>query len=217
MKKFLSLFLAVIMTLMCSSCAVPAKEKPSNIEPQISQMKAICELAVMDCYYHNVAKFMEKDAQGVLWFKKDKHFWIEYSGVVKLGIDVSLVSIEIDDTQVTITLPEAKVLGCKVDSASLTEDSFIVDKNSADIEAADEVKAFEAAQSKLEETASNDKALLAGAQQRAQDLLEGYISNIGTAVGKEYSIKWVYTDANGNQANTSTTEPKTEVAADVAE
>ncbi len=206
MKKIVSIILTLVMAFVCASCTAPAEEKVINMEPQASQMKAICELAVMDCYYHNVAKFTEEDAQGILWWKKDKHFWIEYSGIVKLGVDVSLMSIEIEDTKVTITLPEARVLGCKVDSASLTEDSFIVDKDSADIEAADEVKAFEVAQSKLEEMASGDKALLASAQQQAQDLLKCYISNIGTAVGTDYTIEWAYIDADVNSSNTSTTE-----------
>ena len=175
MKKIVGLMLSLALAFLCTSCSAPDEEKPLNMEPQATQMKAICELAVMDCYYHNVAKFTEEDAQGILLWKKDKRFWIEYSGVVKLGIDVSLVNVEIKDTQVTITLPEAKVLGCKVDSTSLTEDSFIVDQNSGDIGAADEVKAFKAAQSKLEEMAASDKALLASAQQRAQDLLTGYM------------------------------------------
>ena len=116
----------------------------------------------------------------------------------------------------TITLPEAKVLCCKVDSASLTEDSFIVDQDSGDIRAADEVKAFKAAQSKLEEMAASDKALLASAQQRAQDLLTGYIANIETVVGKDYDIKWVYVDAEGNQGDISTTGPDPESAAEAA-
>ena len=89
MKKIISLILASVMAFMCVSCAAPVEEETLNMEPQVSQMKAICELAVMDCYYHNVAKFTEEDAQGILWWKKDKHFWIEYSGIVKLGIDVS--------------------------------------------------------------------------------------------------------------------------------
>ena len=208
MKRSLALFLAIIVTVICSSCASSSKNEPLNIEPQIAQVKAICELAVMDCYYHNVAKFTEEDAQGILWFKKDKHFWIEYSGIVTLGIDVSLVNVEIADTQVTITLPDAKVLSCKVDSASLTEDSFIVDKSSADIEASDEVTAFKAAQDRLEETVSNDKALLASARQSAQNLLEEYVTNIGNLVGREYSIKWIYTDSNGKQGSMSTSEPE---------
>lgn len=197
MKKIFVLFLAVITLLSCVACG-KVEEKPKNMEPQVSQMKAICELAVMECYYHNVAKFTEEDAEGALWWTKDKHFWVEYSGVVKLGIDVSLVNIEVTDTQITITIPEAKVLGCKVDSASLSKDSFIVDKESAEIDADDEIAAFDSAQTKLEEIASNDKALLAGAQQRAQALLEDYIYNIGNAVAKTYNIKWVYLDADGN-------------------
>ena len=68
------------------------------------------------------------------------------------------------------------------------------------------------AQSRLEEAASGDKALLAGTQQRAQDLLDGYISNIGAAVGKDYTIKWVYVDG-GN----STAGPKAEAAPEAAQ
>ena len=209
MKKIVSLSLAavVVIGIVCVIAIVLGQrrvEEPVNMEPQASQMKAICELAVMECYYHNVAKYFEKDAtRGILGIgKKDKHFWVEYSGVVKLGVDVSLVNIEVIDTQITITLPEAKVLGCKIESSSLSEDSFIVDKKSADIEGADEIAAFDEAQSKLEENAANDKTLLANAQQRAQNLLEEYITNIGNAVGKQYSIKWSYVDANGNPLGT---------------
>ncbi len=196
MKKLIALLMSIITVLSVAACGQPQEPAPT-MEPQVSQMKAICELAVMECYYHNVAKYKEEDAEGILWFKKDKHFWIEYSGVVRLGIDVSLVSVEISDTVVTITIPNAEVLGCKVDSASLTEDSFIVANNSAAIEAEDEIKAFEEAQANMETNAANNSALLASAQQRAQSLLEEYIKNIGDAVGTEYTVKWLYLDRSG--------------------
>lgn len=203
MKKVMILFLAVIMLVMGTACEKQPPEEPIIIEPKLSQMKYICELSVMDCYYHNVAKYNEEDAAGMLWWKKDKKFWIEYSGVVKLGIDASLVNMEVNGTQVTITLPKAKVLGCKVDSASLTKASYIVDKNSADISAEDEIAAFNDAQNQLEENASNNQALLAEAQQRAEALLEDYVTNIGTVMGREYSIKWVYLDENGEPSGSS--------------
>ncbi len=195
MKKQIALSLALMTLLTCTACQ---KAPVPDVEPQTSQMRSICELAVMDCYYHNVAKFTQEDASGALWWKKDKRFWIEYSGVVKLGIDASLVTMEIKDTQVTITLPAAKVLKCDVDSSTLNEDSYIVDKDSAAIDADDEVAAFADAQRQLQENASNDHALLAQAQQRAQSLLADYVMNLGTAVGKEYTIQWVYLDADGN-------------------
>ena len=197
MKKPIALLLSILMLFACAACGQQPEEK--TMGPKDSQIKAICELAVMDCYCHNVAKYRKENASGSLWWKKDKHFWIEYSGSVKLGIDASLVNVKVDGTQVTVTIPEAKVLSCKVDSSTLTEDSFIVDKNSAKIEAADEVEAFGEAQA--------DRALLASAQQRAQQLLEEYITNIGNVVGTQYSIQWVYVDANGNPLGTAASEP----------
>jgi hypothetical protein len=149
---------------------------------------------------------MEEDAESFLWWTKDKHFWIEYSGIVTLGIDVSLVNIEVNDCEITITLPEAQVQSCKVDSASLTENSYIVDKNSAAVTAEDEILAFEEAQRKLEETASKDKALLAEARQRAQSLLEDYVENISKNVDKEYYIRWIYIDSEGKTTETTVSE-----------
>lgn len=199
MKKLAALLLSFSMILIFTSCGdSPKEETLADIEPQLSQVQSICELAVMDCYYHNVAKFLEEDASGFLWWKKDKRFWIEYSGIVKFGIDVSLVSIEVNESQIAITLPEAEVQSCMVDSSSLTEDSYIVDKNSAAISAEDETFALAEAQKKLEELASNDKTLLAEAQQRAQTLLKDYVTNLGSASGKTYTIKWIYVDKNGN-------------------
>ena len=191
MKKIISF---IFITMMCVSCMSCSKEDHSDkeIAPQVSQMKSICELATMDCYYHNVAKYTENDASGILWWKKDRKFWIEYAGIVTLGIDAQLVNMEVDGENVTITIPPAKVLGCKVDDKTLTEDSFIIAKNSAKVEAEHQTEAFKQAQANMEEKASNDIYLLANAQQRAQKLLEDYVNNIGNLMGKEYQIKWVY-------------------------
>lgn len=116
--------------------------------------------------------------------EKDRKFWVEYSGVVTIGIDTSLVTMEIDGDIVTITIPPAKVFGCKVDKETLTKDSFIVAQDSAAVEAEHQTEAFKDAQAKMREAAENDTALLASAQQRAQKLLEDYVLNIGNSVGK---------------------------------
>lgn len=195
MKRIISLVMIMLMGVSCVSCT-KSEEPQKIIEPQSSQMKAICELATMDCYYHNVAKYAQEDASGVFIWKKDRKFWVEYAGVVTIGIDASLVNIEVDGENVTITLPPAKVLGCKVDENTLTEDSFIVAKNSAKVEAEHQTEAFKEAQETMEQSASEDTALLANAQQRAQKLLEDYVKNIGDCVGKEYKIKWVYVEDN---------------------
>lgn len=208
MKKLMCILISAVLMLSLAACS-DTEPAPVDMEPKTSQMKAICELAVMDCYYHNVAKYELKDAEGFLWWTKDKNFWIEYSGVVTLGVDVSRVTVEVDGTKVTISIPAAEVLSCTVDSSSLTEDSFIVAQDSAAIEAEDEVYAFADAQAKLEETASQDTALLASAQQQAQQLLEDYITNIGKATGKSYSIEWIYLDENNVPVGSEQTDPGT--------
>lgn len=189
-KKIISIVLAAVMCMTCISCG--QKEQKTVEEPKVSQVKAICELAVMDCYYHNVAKYFEEDASGIWLWKKDKKFWIEYSGVVRIGIDASLVQMEVKDKQVEITMPKARVMNCTVDAATLNTDSFIVSSDSAKVEAEDQTKAFREAQKKMEEEASGDSALLAAAQQRAQNLLEEYVKNVGSVTGTEYTITWKY-------------------------
>ena len=85
MKKMIALLLALAALLGCTACG--QKEEATTVEPDVAEMRAICELSTMDCYYHNVAKYFEKDAQkGFLGIgKKDKRFWIEYSGVVQIS------------------------------------------------------------------------------------------------------------------------------------
>lgn len=189
-KKIVSIVLVAVMCMTCISCG--QKEQKMVEEPKVSQVKAICELAVMDCYYHNVAKYFEEDASGIWLWKKDKKFWIEYSGVVRIGIDASQVQMEVKDKQVEITMPKARVMNCTVDAATLNTDSFIVASDSAKVEAEDQTKAFREAQKNMEEEASGDSALLAAAQQRAQNLLEEYVKNVGSVTGTEYTIIWKY-------------------------
>ena len=202
MRKYLSVILIIMMCFSSMSCAKEIK----NIALETSQMKSICELAVMECYYHNVAKYKEENATGILWWEKDRHFWMEYAGVVTIGVDTSLMNIEVKDENVTITIPPAKVLGCKVDETTLTEDSFIVAQNSAKVEAEHQTEAFKSAKDKLESEAKSNFTLLAAAQQRVQKLLEDYVNNIGNSVGKTYKIKWIYLEG-AEELNKTETEP----------
>ncbi len=192
MKKLVCLFIIFTMCITTASCSKDNTLK--EIEPQASQMKSICELATMKCYYHNVAKYTEENASGMLLWTKDRKFWVEYAGIVNIGIDTSKVKMEVKKDNVNITIPQAQVLDCKVDNATLTEDSFIVAKNSAKVEAEHQTAAFKEAQSKMQEAASNDTALLSNAQQRAQKLLEDYVNNIGNCIGKKYKINWTFED-----------------------
>lgn len=185
-KRFIALL--SVPVLLLSACG--SFEEKSPLTPDVSQMKTICELSVMDCYYHNVAKFYDKDAEKFLFWTKDKEFWIEYSGIVRLGVDVDQVAVAVNGNTVTVTLPEAKVLGCKVDPDSLSEDSYIVADGSASITADDQTAAFAAAQKDMENSAAEDTVLLSMARDRARQLLENYIQNLSDMTGQSYTIEW---------------------------
>ena len=184
MKKILILFLVALMCLLTCGCASKTDDNILDFEG----MKNICELATIECYYHNVAKFTEENREAFLWIKKDAHFWIEYTGVVKYGIDASELSIEVKGNNVTVYIPDAKLLS--VGDILLENDSYIIDKDSAKITAEDERTALVKSQADFENKAANNKMLLDLAKENAKKLIEDYILNIGEAFGRDYVIEW---------------------------
>lgn len=63
---------------------------------------------------------------------------------------------------------------------------------------------------------SSRRLPLANAQQRAQSLLEDYVTNVGNLVGKEYTIRWIYLDENGDKSGeTVTSQPESDEASEV--
>ena len=191
MKNIISLLLALVMITSLSSCASQnlADKNAIDIVPNASRMKSICELAVIDCYYHNIAKSYEPDVEGHLWWKKDRLFWIEYDATAKYGIDISNMDISIEDDIITVSIPPAKLLECKIDDTK--EFEYIVAEDSAKITAEDEKTAISQAQAELKEEASNNSMLISQAQQRAEDLLREYIESINELGEKSYKIEFV--------------------------
>ena len=191
MKKQ-SVAAACVTALLLLTTACGKAEEPALPLPQEEQVKTICQLAVLECEYHNLAKFEQKDASKFLWMTKDKRFWVEYSATTVLGIDVNQVSMELQGDVVNITLPKAQVLDCKVNGDSLSKDSYIVDKASAPVTAEDEVYAFQEAQASLRQDVEADQNMLNLAQKRAEELLRKYVNSLAKATGTEYQVEFHY-------------------------
>ena len=189
MKKRFIVMLILVLT-MCVSCGKLNESSDEDAELKSSQMKAICELATLECYYRNVAKYNEDDATGIWLWKKDRKFWVEYSGIVTFGIDASKMTLNLKGNTASITIPKAKILSTKVDSKSLTKESFYIDNDSADVMAENQTEAYKKAEKNMKEKASSDTTLLASAQQSAQSLIEDYVNNVGKAIGRKYQIDW---------------------------
>lgn len=203
MKRMIYLLSVLAILASFSSCAVQKQSEDAtfDIVPNTSRMKSICELAVIDCYYHNIAKSFEPDAEGHLWWKKDRLFWIEYNAVARYGIDVTNLDISIDNNVITVYIPQAKLLGCTIDDPKDFE--YIVAEDSAKITAEDEQTAISQAQAELKEEASNNAMLIAQAQQRAKDLLNEYIESINELGEKSYTVEFkIMPEDNSNKFKT---------------
>ncbi|MBU5476504.1 DUF4230 domain-containing protein [Eubacterium sp. MSJ-21] len=199
--KRLAVFCLVVCMLF-SACG--KKEEAPKEDLSLTQMKSICELATLKCYYHNVAKITkEKD---VLWWDTTAELWIEYSGIVKLGVDITNLDMQVDGSQVTITMPKAKVLSCQVDQTSLDKDSYYTNREglgAEKINADDQTEAIKTAQENMLENVQSDESLLQQAQNRAQDLLEQYVKNVGDAMGKTYEVSFVTAEDAGTATDST--------------
>lgn len=186
-----ALIAALLTTGLCvglfSGCAKHEEQ------PNFSGIKSVCELSTLKCYYHNVAESTvnESGILGGLLKTGYKRLWIEYSGIVNVGINVDEVTINVDDSRgiVKVHIPEAKVLDVTLDNNSISEPLFetgFMTRISAD----EKTTAMAAAQENMEQTAKENSALLKQAYQRAKEVIEGYVVNVGRTVGREYKVEW---------------------------
>lgn len=192
MKKQ-SVAAACVTALLLLTTACGKAEEPALPLPQEEQVKTICQLAVLECEYHNLAKYQDgQKVERFLWMTKGKRFWVEYSATAVLGINADQVSMKLQGDVVSITLPRARVLNCKVNGDSLSKDSYIVDKNSAPVTAQDEVAAFQEAQDGLQKTVEADNNMMNLAQERAEELLRNYVNSLAKATGTKYQVEFHY-------------------------
>lgn len=186
--KFTCVILITLLSINCLFGCGSQKQKPD-----FSSIKSVCELSTLKCYYHNVATY-EKNAHGLLkvFGSGYKKIWIEYSGIVNLGIDIIKVDISEPDTNnvITIKIPDAEVQSTSLDKSTLSEP--LTDKGVfTKITTEEKTEALSSAQQNMKETAQKDTSLLAQAKEHAKLILQGYINNLGEEFNEEYTIKWV--------------------------
>ena len=162
--------------------------------PQVDQIKNICELATLRCYYHNVAKSKKDAGKGISHFgEKDRTFWIEYTGEVEISFDTSKLQISQDGTNITLKLPEP-IITCSVDETSWNEDSYVISDDNIvqknPITAVDQTNAINEAQKSMKDDVINRSTLVHTAELQAKSLIENYINQIGDLTDTEYTISW---------------------------
>ena len=185
MKKKMSLILVLLALLMAFS-ACERKVTPIISEETIGN---ICELASLKCYFNNVA-IIEKNANNI--FQVDRKMWIEYAGVVTLGIRMHELGIQITDDSITFVMPEVCILSSEFND--IGSDAYVEnpdtgwDKNPITTE--EQTKAIHESQEKMKASVINNAALVAKAERQVKKAIEQYIKSISQLSGQEYTIIW---------------------------
>ncbi len=172
-------------------------------------IQKICELATLECYYHNVSDWGQ-DAYGIfgsLGYGKKK-IWIEYDGIVYIGIRGEQVKVSEPDKDnvITVTIPEATVLGKDLDENTIqeiTSDVTVMGLFTDRVNSDDRLKALAGAQEEMVKTANNNGALLNEARELAKVIIERNIVAAGEAGGKHYTVRFV----DATETETPTTAP----------
>ncbi len=178
----------IVVCLCFLSIIIVSCGKQTNIEPNILDIRQVCKLATLECYYHNLIEV--KNASGLKQ-------WIDYESRVKLGIDVSSIDIKVNNTKVTVYIPNSKIIGePKITIPSidvLTEKpGFFGGLFKSPISKENQVEAVSKANENCKKTVQENQQLMQNAQNRAMKIIENYISQIGEMTGKQYQIEWKF-------------------------
>lgn len=195
MKNIKYIFSCLLIIGCITGCG---SSKKIEDKPEITQIRAICDLATLETYYHNVAKLNKPAGGGInSLLQKDRVLWIKYTGIARIGIELSKVNMDIEGTKVTVNIPKAKVLSINVSEEALNKDSYYYSEDNKiffknEFTAEDETLAINEAQDNMKKQVENDDKLLMKAQERAKKLIEKYIKELGNLSGIDYSIQWSY-------------------------
>lgn len=197
MKKILFIIISISFILCFTACN---KNKDIDLKKAISSVELSGNLVTLQSYYHNVAEVIKPAGTGITHlFEKDRKMWIEYTGTVKLGINLNDVEIKVKNDEINVYVPKAKIIGNPdILEKEFTEKSFIdsidgfLNKNKITMD--DSVGAMSTAQNKMIETVNNDSNLLNSAQKRAKNIIEETIYQITGVSDDVYIINWEYED-----------------------
>lgn len=194
MKRNRTLIIIILSTLCLTGCN---NGNVNNLAENIKKMELTGNLVTYKAYYHNVVEYEKEAGSGITHlFEKNRKLFVEYTGTIKLGIDLSKVKINVKGNEINVFLPKATIIGePNVDKNDFKEENFIESKdgiNKNKITADDATTAFDEAQKNIKEETANDDELLSLAQKRAKVVIEENIRQFSGIAEEKYVINWEY-------------------------
>ena len=162
-----------------------------------NQLTEINELALYSYDYSKVGKFSNKlSFNGWKIPLTQKNFIITYDGSIKAGIDLKQAKISIDNDQLNITLPAAKILSHEIDEKSIEvydESSNIFNQISIK-----DYKSFATKQKKKNEKEAISNGILEKSKTKAEQTLTTYLQAI-PEIKDHYKLNITIEDAKTDE------------------
>ena len=194
--KRLQIILVILDIVLCGAfLATKAINRKTPVDVKISEssIRRICELATLDCFYHNVSEWENPGD----FLNAGKKLWMEYDGIIRVGIKAEKLEISDPDKDgvITVRIPPATILAKDLDEQSIYEiDStsplwgFVPIYGSVSTE--ERRDALAGAQKDMEASAEKNEMVLAEALDRAKKIIERNIVALGEAGGKQYTVRF---------------------------
>lgn len=194
MKKVWKIVVIVMAFLCITGCN---KNNEDLIAENVQKIALTGDLVTYEAYYHNVVEYEQERGTGITHIlEKDRKLFIEYTGTIKLGIDMSKVEIKVSGKEINVYIPKAKIIGePNIDKDTFKKENFIQSKdgiNKNKITADDAEGAFKEAQENIKNEAMGNDKILALAQKRAKVILEDNIKEVINLNSSQYEINWEY-------------------------
>ena len=162
-----------------------------------NQLTEINELALYSYDYSKVGKFSNKlSFNGWKIPLTQKNFIITYDGSIKAGIDLKQAKISIDNDQLNITLPAAKILSHEIDEKSIEvydESSNIFNQISIN-----DYKSFATKEKKKNEKEAISNVILEKSKTKAEQTLTTYLQAI-PEIKDHYKLNITIEDAKTDE------------------
>ena len=124
MRKYILLIVLFLTVISLSGCE---KAKVEDLSQNIKKMELVGNLVTYKAYYHNVVEYEKEAGSGLTHlFEKDRKLFIEYTGTIKLGIDLTNVKIDVKGNEINVFIPKATIIGePNVDESDFKKENFI--------------------------------------------------------------------------------------------
>ncbi len=186
LKTKLLIGAAIVMILCAAALAsflygvsMGSAEDPVVITSDLlgEQLRAVQELTTVVYYYTNMGRFENQvDFYGWKVPFTSKSFIVSYDGVIKAGVNLEDVTVEVDEpgASVTVTLPDSQIL-----SHEIPEDSLeVFDENDTPFNriTLEDYAGFTGDEKGKMEQRAIDNGLLTSADEKARQAVESFLS-----------------------------------------